>query len=758
MAGLAIFNTISVACAEEPVTLDQIVVTATRSDVSQSRAPASISVVTGEKIERGVQGRIGEALGSVPGVYMRGSAFDGSRPGNSVGTLNIRGIPGAARSLILVDGVPFNSPLTGTIDYALLPTVGLDRIEVAPGPFSSLYGSSALGGVINIITKAPTKRELTVTGTFGGLSPVTSRGAVSYRDLIGDGFGVAFDFNYSQSSGFADEAAVKAATATAPPAGTIVQPVTGVRQLPTSTGGTTYWLGDRGARPWQSYNGSARIYYDLNATTHLEAGVTYAQSYNGYSMPNSALLNAAGTPVYNGWVSFTNPQGALTRINLNDGSSANPFMNFVPGGENLVRTFTKLETQVDDTKIKADISYVYDNPWFNSPTGASVLSVSPGGLSISGPGTYTPGAAQRVLATLQAEKPINSWNTLTVGTQVQHDWFNRNVGDLSNAKDPDSLTGAVSYYSRGWTTTMSGYAQNKSDLTEKLSLYLGGRYDYWSTSGFTGQQATPVQATLPAFAIGYPERSATAFSPKASLVYLPIEELTLRASVGQAFRTPDLLQLYSRSQTTLTSFTDSAPGLKPERATSWETGFDWRVSATGTRIRATYFENYLRDFIYTQAVSATQNIRTNAGAAVVRGVEASVEQRINDQWSLSGGVTRNWSLMTSNSAVPADVGRELTFTPRIMASFGVNYLNGPWSASLSGRYVSKVFADDQNRDLATGIPNFYDAYFTMDAKATYEIKDGLKLSIIGKNLLNRQYYQFYLQPGRTIFAELSYRY
>ena len=68
---------------------------------------------------------------------MNGSAFDGNMPLGSVGTINMRGIPGAQRTLILVDGIPFNSPLAGQIDYSQLPTFGIDRIEVVPGPYSA---------------------------------------------------------------------------------------------------------------------------------------------------------------------------------------------------------------------------------------------------------------------------------------------------------------------------------------------------------------------------------------------------------------------------------------------------------------------------------------------------------------------------------------------------------------------------------------------------------------------------------------------
>ncbi len=94
-----------------------------------------------------------------------------------------------------------------------------------------------------------------------------------------------------------------------------------------------------------------------------------------------------------------------------------------------------------------------------------------------------------------------------------------------------------------------------------------------------------------------------------------------------------------------------------------------------------------------------------------------------------------------------------------MANFGLTYADGPFKASFGGRYVSKVYADDQNRDTATGVFGMYDPYLVFDAKASYEFKDhGLTVSLNGRNLTDLRYYAYYLQPGRTVWAEVAYRY
>jgi iron complex outermembrane recepter protein len=734
---------------------DQITTTSTRSEVRQSRAPAAITVIPGAKLEEAGVERIGDALSTAPGVYARGSAFGLNMPGNSVGTVTMRGVGGsasAARNLFMIDGVPVNSPYAGTLDYSSLPMLGVDRVEVTPGPFSALYGSNAIGGVINIITKEPTKREVIATGTLGdgGAGP-TGRGAVSYRDALPSGFGIAIDFAYAESGGFPSDMAVKAASS-APSPGTAVTLVTGVVTAPTTSGGTQYILGDRGDRPWSTLNTGARFYYSVSEDTKVSFGTSFAQSHNGYGTPNSAIFDASGKPIYTGWIKFSDTAGTHY-INL--GSGTNPFLNFVPAGEDAVRSFVRGETSFGDLKLKADLSHAYVNAWYISPVAASTLSAD--GQTFGGRGTYTPSPSQRVIGTVQGELPLNSWNLLTVGVQSQRDWFTRDVEDLGFQKDPGSGTGAISYHSQGWAEIDSVYMQTKTDLLSNLSLYLGGRYDTWSTQGETNQQPTAVQSTLAKWSQNYAERSAGAFSPKASLVFLPVDEVTLRASIGQAFRTPDLAMLYSRSQTTLTSWTDAAPDLKPERATAWEAGAEWRPIKNRLKLFTTYYENDITDLIYTRTISATQQLRTNAGEAMIKGIEFGGEYQITSIWGLYANAAHNNSEILRNVANPASVGKMLTYSPEWTANAGATFKDGKLSGILTGRYVSKVYVDDLNRDIAEGYPGFYDGYFTIDGKLSYQLSENWKASLIGTNLLDKGYYQSYLQPGRTIFAEFSYR-
>lgn len=134
----------------EPMVLDEIVVTAGGFEQTIRDAPASVSVITAEELEKGSFTSLTDALREVQGVATTGIANEQD--------IFIRGLPGQY-TLILVDGKrqsTRDSRTNGNSGYEqsfIPPAAAIDRIEVVRGPMSSLYGSDAMGGVINIITK-----------------------------------------------------------------------------------------------------------------------------------------------------------------------------------------------------------------------------------------------------------------------------------------------------------------------------------------------------------------------------------------------------------------------------------------------------------------------------------------------------------------------------------------------------------------------------------------------------------------------------
>jgi len=93
--------------------------------------------------------------------------------------------------------------------------------------------------------------------------------------------------------------------------------------------------------------------------------------------------------------------------------------------------------------------------------------------------------------------------------------------------------------------------------------------------------------------------------------------------------------------------------------------------------------------------------------------------------------------------------------PELMYTLGVDFTKGPFSANLIGRWVSKVYTDDQNRDTVDKLYGSYDPYFVADVKFSYRIVKFLTASFAVNNITNSYYFQYYLTPGRSWFGELT---
>lgn len=134
--------------------LDTVVVTGTRTPERSQRATVKTDVVTREEAERRGATNVAEALSTQPGVRVDPGAY-GHLGG--VSAIQIQGFD-LQRVLILEDGEPVVGDVGGAVDLAGIPLGDVERIEIVTGPTSALYGSSAIGGVVNVIT-APPRRE-----------------------------------------------------------------------------------------------------------------------------------------------------------------------------------------------------------------------------------------------------------------------------------------------------------------------------------------------------------------------------------------------------------------------------------------------------------------------------------------------------------------------------------------------------------------------------------------------------------------------
>jgi vitamin B12 transporter len=172
----------SIACADTTFaqsasqTLPELVVTADRVPVALDRTGSAISVVNAATIAATNPTSLVDALRTVPGLDISESGGPGATT-----TVRLRG-GNTGQTLVLIDGVRANDPAnaSGDFDFAMFAPGAIERIEVLRGPQSALYGSDAIGGVINIITRkgsGPARVDAAIEG--GSYGTVSGTGAVS---------------------------------------------------------------------------------------------------------------------------------------------------------------------------------------------------------------------------------------------------------------------------------------------------------------------------------------------------------------------------------------------------------------------------------------------------------------------------------------------------------------------------------------------------------------------------------------------------
>ena len=127
--------------------LDEVVVTATRTAITTDAALAPVEVIDRDTITRSQASSLGELLRGRAGINLSNQGGAGK-----LSTLFVRGAE-SDHVLVLVDGVRIGSATSGLASFQDLPVALIDRIEIVRGPRSSLYGSDAIGGVIQIFTR-----------------------------------------------------------------------------------------------------------------------------------------------------------------------------------------------------------------------------------------------------------------------------------------------------------------------------------------------------------------------------------------------------------------------------------------------------------------------------------------------------------------------------------------------------------------------------------------------------------------------------
>jgi iron complex outermembrane receptor protein len=697
--------------------LEEVVVTATRSEKSVDWAPGDAHVVTKKEIETRNIKAVDEALNMTPGVFNR----RGKGLMDTLANISLRGVPGANRTLILRDGMPMNTAYTADVNWG--GAIGdIERIEVVEGPFSSLYGGNAMAGVVNILTRMPEKSEfLAKTGYGSSWVRGTAmddlfKSYISYGNKIAGKFSFLVSYGFQSTNGYPTDRTQ----------GTCPATYSGCEPTITPKGVETSNIGDKGDNKWWDDSILVKTGYDFSKDTKLLVSYGRTRSEYNRDKPNTYLTNSSGVPSYYPRISSYLSGNGGVETNMYTGSFETQF--------GLVKA-----------KFNAGMNEVQKN-WYTTPSNSKNEGYA---TSDGGPGKLSSTPSQNYYSDLQFTFPLPLNNVMTAGVSFRHGNADNKEYKLANWRYEDSKTD-MTYRAGGKDYTYSLFFQDEIGILKNLTAYIGARADFWSTSdGYAD--------TTGGDSYRYDSRSDSAISPKFALVYKPIDGTTLRSSVGRSFRPPTVYELYRTWESSTGTKYDSNPNLTPETSTTWDIGVEQKLWK-GAKAKVTYFENYFDDMIYRKSISSTEQQWVNAGAAQTKGFVGEVEQKIRWFRFFANATYLTDSKITKNDAAPDSVGKKITYQPEELYNGGVEFRYKQFFAGLTGMYVGKMYRNDDNSDVVSGVYGSQDPYFVMNAKIAYTIKDAATVSFAVDNLLNRKYYAYYLAPGRSWFAELTLKF
>lgn len=710
----------------------EITVIGTRTAMELDESPVSTSLVNRKELENRNIRQIDQALVLTEGVI----ALRSKGPGDNDFGLGLRGFAGRSgqnRTLILVDGQPMNNSYIGNVAWSTFSVSEMERVEVARGPFSSLYGGNAMGGVVNLITRPVEARQMELVGQLG------NRETTNYSLRVADRFlnrlGVSFGYSRYQTGGYSPQEVLRTLAA-----GTTGTFVSGLQRWATPAGGVTYQVGERG-RNWFHQEGY-RLRGEYNITKNIFTTLQYMRQSraDGWDAYTSRLRDAQGNVIDNGAVLF-DEGGVQRRLTVTPA-------NFIgtPTGAIVhilqTQTLTTLGPRWN-LRLQAGLNR-QPNDWYVTPSAMATLR--------GGPGDYVSQFNRAYYGNAQATWQGTGQN-LVFGYENRLDRASitgRTIANYALRENPEQPNSQAF----GQAQNQASYVQYQRTLAERLNVVAGGRWDYWKA--YEGGNQTGLTQPV----LRYPDRSTNALTGKVAANLRLNDGWNLRASFGNAFRNPTIYDMYRNLLLSGVQFLAN-PNVEPERLIAVDFGLVKRLG-NSSQIEITGYQNSVRDMIYRTtdfAADPNGNIRrlTNAGMGRTRGLELAARQQVRSWLRFQQSYTYANAIITENSALPATIGRRLPYVPRHTATYLVTAAKQHLVVTWAGRYVARTFSTDTNADIVTGVPGSYNPFFEMDVTATYQLNKEMALFTNADNLLDRRYYQFFSTPGRSVFCGFRFR-
>ena len=707
-----------------------------------------MTVITSDRLEASGALSVGDALNrQVPGFfgYHDFGVFTHSP------TFSLRGMTDG-RTKVMLDGVSLVDGYNGGMSNMIGITLSdIDRIEVAPGATSALYGSDAIGGVINIISKVPETQEFHARYLRAFDDRKRDEYELGYRNRWETGLAASFSLRYVDFAGF-DDTYVTASPTTS---GTSSGPFFGARPTTTTAGLPTYIIGDKGRSPATGLYFNGKLYYMLDAQSKFFAGLRYVKTERDYGHFNSYLRDANGAVILpgNSTIYGTTPQGdklglSKTALWNTSAPSRREEKHYSVGYDGKAG---------DDFDLKVTLNYTDIENWNAGTTGSSATLTTFDG----GPGSQTSSPNQVLEGMAQLGTKLGERHYFIAGVSSRKAEMDSRIWSVSDWRDPEDTHVRVNDRMKGKSTLDALFVQDQYFATDALTLYAGARYDKWESSGINHRYAA-----APLGAFKSEKRSESAFSPKISAVYRLSDTLTLRTSAGTAFSAPTNYQLYAHIRPMGSNvLMMSDPGLKPEKAVSWDVGVEKALPGDGV-VKAAAYVSRLKDMIYRKNIPydgayggsyQRYSTATNAARAKVQGIEFSGEVPVASWLRASAGYALTDARITEDESGEDLEGQRVPYVPRQTFKLGLDARWRDWRAFLSANYIGKMYADANNSDVKKYVPGaLSDKYWLSNLRVSYRLGKNFEASFVINNLFDKEYYtSTEIAPGRNAAVELK---
>src|ERR1700761_8158725 len=494
--------------------------------------PASVETVTREQFDNWNVVNTEDVLKYMPNLAVR-KRFIGDL--NSIIAVRGTGNTQSARGLVYADGLLLSNLLGNS--YAFPPRWSMvfpdeiQQVDVIYGPFSALYPGNSLGATVLISTRMPKQFEATadvkgftqhfslfgVNQNFNG-----SEASATLGDRIGK-FSYLLGVNHLENTSQPLQFATLAQSGTSAKPGDT--PVTGAYFYNNQTNTPTAVLGVNGEGIEHTVQDQFKLKMQYDLTPTLQAGFTlgyWHQTYN--SQTSSFLRDENGNPVYSGKVAiggyeYNVPAAALA-------PSLGYSENWLYGVSLKTRNATGWNGEVIASYYdigKSGAGSANDGGPGNG-AGTVLLGDGTGWKTLDLRSSYTPATNQAGLAN----------HALSFGYHYDNYFLDNESYNTLNWRDGAATSFANAF--AGKTQTQALYAQDAWRFLPRWKLVYGVRYEDWRA--YDGSQAI-AGARVP-----YSNVSDQHVSPKASLSFDLPDDLTLRASVGRAYRFPTVSELF----------------------------------------------------------------------------------------------------------------------------------------------------------------------------------------------------------------------